>query len=67
MENSWNPEYGNTVIIGHGDCIERAEECACKILEKLPSAEVQIADVGPIIGAHTGPGLLVVVFWGNER
>lgn len=67
MENNWNPEIGNTVFIGHGDCLERAEEWKNKILEQYPSADVRIGDVGPIIGAHTGPGILVVIFWGNNR
>lgn len=67
MEAGWNSEMGNTVLIGHGDCPERARECRDKILEMYPYAEVHIADIGPVIGAHTGPGMLAVIYWGNNR
>lgn len=67
MENGWTPEKGNLVLIGHGDCPERARECKERILEQYPFADVHIADIGPIIGAHTGPGILAVIYWGNNR
>ena len=67
MEAGWNPEKGDTVLIGHGDCMERAKECKDKILEQFPYADVHIADIGPVIGAHTGPGMLAVIYWGNNR
>lgn len=67
MKEGWNPEQGNSVIIGHGDCLERAEECKQKILEQHPEADVHIADIGPVIGAHTGPGILAIIYWGNNR
>lgn len=60
-------EMGNLVVIGHGDCIERAESCATAILEKYPCADVHITDIGPVIGAHTGPGMLAVIYWGKNR
>lgn len=67
IDAGWNSEKGNTVIIGHGDCVERAEECKQKILEQHPNVDVHIADIGPVIGAHTGPGVLAVIYWGDNR
>ena len=67
MEASWDSDKGNLVMIGHGDCPERAKECKQKILEQYPYADVHIADIGPIIGAHTGPGMLAVIYWGSNR
>lgn len=67
MKAGWKPEIGDLVIIGHGDCSERAKECKEKILEEYPHADVHIADIGPVIGAHTGPGMMAVVYWGNNR
>lgn len=67
MKEDWNPEQGNLVIVGHGDCPERAEECKQKILEQHPNADVHIADIGPVIGAHTGPDILAIIYWGNHR
>ena len=67
MEAGWNPDMSNLVLIGHGDCPERAKECKEKILEQYPYADVHIADIGPIIGAHTGPGMMALIYWGNNR
>lgn len=67
MQAGWNSDLGNLVLIGHGDCPERAKECKDKILEQYPYADVHIANIGPIIGAHTGPGMLAVIYWGNNR
>ena len=40
MEAGWNAEKGTLVLVGHGDCPERAEECKEKILEQYPYADV---------------------------
>ena len=37
------------------------------VLRQLPQADVHIADIGPIIGAHTGPGMLALIYWGSNR
>lgn len=29
--------------------------------------DLPAALVGPVIGAHTGPGMLAVVFWGEAQ
>lgn len=55
-------EKERVVFIAHGDCEDRAIELKEKILEKTPAKEVQITKVGPIIGTHTGPGMLAVTF-----
>lgn len=34
---------------------------------RFPEAEIYVADIGPVIGAHTGPGMLAVIYWGNSR
>ena len=33
----------------------------------IPDADIHIAEIGPIIGAHTGPGMLAVIYWGSNR
>ena len=35
--------------------------------EKALDSEICIAYIGPIIGAHTGPGALALIYWGNNR
>ena len=56
-----------TVFIAHGDCPEEAEALAATLKEKHGVKNIHIGYVGPVIGAHTGPGVLVVFFMGEKR
>ena len=38
-----------------------------RIMERFPDAEIQICYIGPVIGAHTGPGTVALFYWGNNR
>lgn len=53
----------HTVFIAHGDCEERALEFKEKLLENTKAENVRITKIGPIIGTHTGPGMLAVLFF----
>ena len=65
-ELSITPNKG-TVFISHGDCIDDAKALA-DIVKKTYGVEVKIfADIGPVIGAHSGPGTLALFFLGKER
>ena len=55
------------VFIGHGDCIEDAEACAKILKEKYGIQNVHIGCLGAVVGAHTGPGVLVTFFLGEKR
>lgn len=55
------------IYISHGDCIEDAEELARQIKEEYGLDTELITDVGPVIGAHSGPGTLALFFVGRER
>lgn len=55
-----------TVFISHGDCIDDAKYLEGMIKE-LGVKEVIINHVGPVIGAHSGPGTLAVFFLGPKR
>ncbi len=61
-----NPEE-NYVFISHGDCLEDAEYLGNLIKEKLNVKEVIIDYVGPVIGSHTGQGVLALFYFGKER
>ena len=67
MEKGWLPEISNQVIIGHGDSPEVAKELRDMVAARFPEAEIYIAPIGPVIGAHAGPGVMTVFFWGNNR
>jgi DegV family protein with EDD domain len=55
------------VFIAHGDALEDAEALREMVLERLPFAEATITELGPVMAAHAGPGMLAVVFWGKGR
>ncbi|MDO5399524.1 MAG: DegV family protein [Eubacteriales bacterium] len=57
----------DTIAIGHGDCPEDAETLARLLREKYGAKNIITGYVGPVIGAHTGPGVLVVFFLGEHR
>ena len=56
-----------TVFIGHGDCIEDARYLESLIKEVYKVKEVIIHPIGPIIGSHTGPGAITLLFLGKHR
>ncbi|MBQ8382592.1 MAG: DegV family protein [Clostridia bacterium] len=58
---------GGTVFISHGDCLEDAEKVA-ELVETATGAKTAlITDIGPVIGAHAGPGTIALFFVGKER
>jgi len=67
MEQGWTPETGRLVVIEHGDAPDAAALLREEVQARFPPAEIHVADIGPIIGAHMGPGLLVLIYWGNNR
>lgn len=67
MERGWMPEMGKTVVVGHGACPDGVQTLREAVRERFPEAEVFTADIGPIIGAHTGPGMLALIYWGSTR
>lgn len=58
---------GSPVWISHGDCKEDANLLADIIKEKYGREVSLITDVGPVIGAHSGPGTMALFFLGSER
>lgn len=56
-----------TLVLGHADSAEDAERLLALISERTQVGEVVRANIGPVIGAHTGPGMVAVAFFGSER
>ncbi len=67
MDATWRPEAGRRVLIGHGDAPEDAAVLAARVKEAHPEAEISLWPIGPVIGAHTGPGVVALFFWGTAR
>lgn len=55
------------VFICHAECLEDALQVKKMILEEVKVKGVVINSIGAVIGTHSGPGALGVVFIGNER
>ena len=62
-------EYAGKCYIGHSACEEDAKALVALIEGKVPALKDQIVlgDIGTVIGSHTGPGAMVVCFYGKER
>ena len=62
-----NPD-GAEVLINHADCMEDALFMKEKIMELFPTvAKIDIMNLSTIVGAHCGPGLFTIFYWGSER
>lgn len=54
-----------TVFISHADCMEDAKALEGMIKADYQDVEVVICDIGPVIGAHTGPGGIALCYLGK--
>ena len=67
MEASAIEPQKQTVFISHGDCLADAEFLAAEVRKRFGISYITINFVGPVIGAHSGPGTLALFFLGTER
>lgn len=61
-----NPE-GQTIAISHGDSEEDAKYLETLIRSEYNVDKVIMNNVGPVIGAHSGPGTIALFFLGRDR
>ena len=62
----FHPEQ-QTVIIGHGDDLKDAQWLEKKLRKELQVKDVILSVIGPVIGSHTGPGIIGLVFLGQRE
>ena len=67
MEKTVTEEGRKTVFISHGDCRKDAVAVADMVRERFGTQDIRINYVGPVIGAHSGPGTLALFYLGTER
>lgn len=67
FEADFRPELGKVVYISCADCMEHAQAVREALLEKHPDVTVRTTMLSPIIGAHTGPDMLALIYYGGER
>ena len=65
-QSAIDPEK-QTVYIGHGDCYDDAKKLADMITAEFGITDILIDYVGPVIGAHSGPGTLALFFIASQR
>ena len=53
--------------ISNADCVSEANELKNILVERYGAKVEIITDVGPVIGAHAGPGTIALFFVGNSR
>jgi len=67
LDNRIVQEEEQTIFISHGDCISDAIALKNIILANHKVKDIIICDIGPTIGAHSGPGTLALFFLGEKR
>lgn len=67
MKTSIETPEKQVVIIGHGDSLTDAEFLSTKLKNELHVKEVIMTQIGPIIGSHTGPGMIGLTFIGDRE
>lgn len=67
MEESVLDLKDQVIFISHGDCLADAQKVADDVKSRFGVETVIINYVGPVIGAHSGPGTVALFFLGSER
>ena len=64
---SYEDANRQAIIVHHGNVPEDADYTVQKIQERFGFTNILVGNVGPMIGTHTGPSIVVVAFLGEER
>jgi len=68
MKESAVSDTDQTVFISHGDCEDEAKQLGSMVKEAFPSiTDIKYSFIGPVIGAHSGPGTVALFFIGSKR
>ena len=60
-------DEANVVAVGDADVAQDGFNVAAELHAYDETLEVLRPTIGPTIGAHVGPGMVSVVFWGKDR
>ena len=55
------------IFISHSDCLEDARVVGEEVKRRFGVKDVVYNHIGPVLGAHTGPGTVALFFMGTER
>ncbi len=56
-----------TIFISHGDCLEDCKWLASEIKRQYGVKQIYLNYIGPVIGAHAGPGTVALFFYGSAK
>jgi DegV family protein with EDD domain len=54
------------VAVMHADALDKATELKARITSRFECDEIFITEFTPVMGVHTGPGLIGVAFYSEE-
>lgn len=60
-----NFEKDETVYIAHGDVLDQANTIKDMMTEQYGIKNIVVNEIGPVIGAHSGPGTISIMFLGK--
>ena len=64
---AYRKQNDRLVIINHGNVPDDAEQTASMVKERFGFENIMTGNVGPMIGTHTGPSIVVIAFLGEDR
>jgi len=68
MKESIYTDTDQTIFISHGDCLDEAQQLGDMIQEEFPNVkQIMYSYIGPVVGAHSGPGTIALFFLGSKR
>ena len=67
METNLKDAGKYPIYILDADSEDMADWLTKAVKEKFPNIEIQRVPIGPVIGAHCGPGTVGLVYYGQER
>jgi len=67
MEESALEKGDQVVFLSHGDSLEDAQKVVDDIKTRFGVKTVYVNNVGPVVGAHSGPGTMALFFMGSKR
>ena len=67
MGEYFYPDGNDIVFINHADCPEDADLLARSITKNYGITNFVISEIGPVLGAHSGPGALALYYLGKEK
>lgn len=50
------------IVVQHIDCMDEAKELA-KVIRNQLKVNIEIRDIGPVIGLHVGPGTIAIAYY----